>query len=74
MKAQSNIRKPKNARSKRAMEARQPKEVEDARIAIFVKGTKTGEVLNGVMKDMVCSNSDLSTLLEPRIIFTLDGP
>ncbi|KAE9408373.1 Brix-domain-containing protein [Gymnopus androsaceus JB14] len=44
---------PKNARSKRAMDAREPKEVEDARIAIFVKGTKTGEVLNGAMKDLM---------------------
>ncbi|KAF9078000.1 Brix domain-containing protein [Rhodocollybia butyracea] len=45
--------KPKNARSKRAMDAREAKEVEDARTAIFVKGTKTGEVLNAVMKDMM---------------------
>ncbi len=30
-----------------------PKEVEDVRTAIFVKGTHTGEVLNGVMKDLV---------------------
>ncbi|KNZ81891.1 Ribosome production factor 2 like protein, partial [Termitomyces sp. J132] len=45
--------KPKNARSKRAMEARLPKEVEDPRTAIFVKGTHTGETLNAVMKDLM---------------------
>jgi hypothetical protein len=46
-------RKPKNARSKRALDARQPKEVEDARTTIFVKGTHTGEVLNSVMRELV---------------------
>ncbi|KAG6908346.1 hypothetical protein DXG01_005257 [Tephrocybe rancida] len=45
--------KPKNARSKRAMDARLPKEVEDARTAIFVKGTHSGETLNAVMKDLM---------------------
>ncbi|KAA1475880.1 Brix-domain-containing protein [Dentipellis sp. KUC8613] len=45
--------KPKNARSKRAMEAREPKEVEDARTAIFVKGTHTGEVVTKVMKELM---------------------
>ncbi|KAK0188207.1 Brix domain-containing protein [Armillaria mellea] len=45
--------KPKNARSKRVLDARMPKEVEDVRTAIFVKGTHTGEVLNGVMKDLM---------------------
>jgi ribosome production factor 2 len=47
------FRKPKNARSKRALDARAPKEVEDPRTCLFIKGTKTGEILNGVMKDMV---------------------
>lgn len=46
-------RKPRNARSKRAMEAREPKEVEDPRTAVFVKGTHTGEILNNVMKELV---------------------
>ena len=45
--------KPKNARSKRVLDARQPKEVEDPRTAIFVKGTHSGEVLNSVMKELV---------------------
>ena len=49
------IRKPKNARSKRALEARESKEVEDPRTVIFVRGTHTGEVVNGAMKDLVRS-------------------
>ncbi|KAK2464765.1 hypothetical protein APHAL10511_003183 [Amanita phalloides] len=47
------IVKPKNARSKRALEGRAPKEVEDPRTAIFVKGTHVGELLNGVMKELM---------------------
>lgn len=45
--------KPKNARSKRALEARAPKEVEDPRTTIFVRGTHTGALLDGVMKDLM---------------------
>ncbi|KAJ6493668.1 Brix domain-containing protein [Mycena vitilis] len=45
--------KPKNARSKRALDARLPKEVEDARTTLFVRGTHTGEVLNAVMRDLM---------------------
>ncbi|KAJ3563869.1 hypothetical protein NP233_g8657 [Leucocoprinus birnbaumii] len=45
--------KPRNARSKRAMEARQPKEVEDPRTCVFVKGTHTGEVVNNAMKELM---------------------
>lgn len=50
-----NHRKPRNARSKRALEKREPKEVESAKTAIFVRGTHTGERLNHVMKDLVCN-------------------
>jgi ribosome production factor 2 len=35
------------------MEAREPKEVEDPRTVIFVRGTRTGEVVKGAMKDLV---------------------
>ncbi|KZT53890.1 Brix-domain-containing protein [Calocera cornea HHB12733] len=45
--------KPKNARSKRAMLAREPQEVEPAKTAIFVKGSTTGERLNGVLRDLM---------------------
>ena len=38
--------KPKNARSKRALEKRESKEFESAKTAIFVKGTKTSEKVN----------------------------
>ncbi|KAI0806576.1 Brix-domain-containing protein [Fomes fomentarius] len=45
--------KPKNARSKRVLQAREPKEVEDPRTAIFVKGTHAGERVNAVMKELM---------------------
>ncbi|EIW61119.1 Brix-domain-containing protein [Trametes versicolor FP-101664 SS1] len=45
--------KPKNARSKRVMQARESKEVEDPRTAIFVKGTHPGEKAGGVMKELM---------------------
>jgi len=45
--------KPKNARSKRALEAREPKEVEDPRTVIFVRGSHTGEVIGAVMKELM---------------------
>ncbi|KAL6308484.1 Brix-domain-containing protein [Sparassis latifolia] len=45
--------KPRNARSKRAMQAREPKEVEDPRIAIFVRGTHTGEKVSAAMKELM---------------------
>ncbi|KII89561.1 hypothetical protein PLICRDRAFT_41196 [Plicaturopsis crispa FD-325 SS-3] len=35
------------------MDKREPKEVEDARTAIFVKGTHTGDVVNGVMRELM---------------------
>ncbi|KAG8831074.1 rRNA-binding ribosome biosynthesis protein rpf2, partial [Serendipita sp. 399] len=47
------LRVPKNARSKRALEARAPKEVESERTAIFVKGSHTGEVIKEVIKDLM---------------------
>lgn len=50
----SLFRKPKNARSKRVLEAREPKEVEDERTVVFVQGTKTGEVVDEAMKELVC--------------------
>ncbi|KAI0798631.1 Brix domain-containing protein [Irpex lacteus] len=46
-------RKPKNARSKRALQAREPKEVEDPRTVIFVKGTHVGERVDHVMKELM---------------------
>ncbi|KAL0948800.1 hypothetical protein HGRIS_008930 [Hohenbuehelia grisea] len=45
--------KPKNARSKRARDARAPKEIEDPRTAIFVRGSHTGEKVNAAMRDLM---------------------
>jgi ribosome production factor 2 len=69
--SQSTISKPKNARSKRALEAREPKEVEDPRTVIFVRGTHTGEVVNGVMKDLV--SRPLSAMVLINIIVNFFG-
>ncbi|GJF00652.1 Brix-domain-containing protein [Phanerochaete sordida] len=45
--------KPKNARSKRALKARESKEVEDPRTAIFVRGTNAGEKVQNVMQELM---------------------
>ena len=44
---------------KRVLQAREPKEVEDPRTAIFVKGTHAGEKVNAVMKELVRSPPSL---------------
>ncbi|KAF9518225.1 hypothetical protein BS47DRAFT_1379955 [Hydnum rufescens UP504] len=63
--------KPKNARSKRALEAREPKEVETAKTAIFVRGTHTGETLNAVMKDLDTSSLDFWSLKNDASLFLI---
>jgi len=42
------------------LEAREAKEIEDIRTAIFVKGTHPGEVVSGVMKELVRYNMKCS--------------
>ncbi|QRW13135.1 Brix domain protein [Ceratobasidium sp. AG-Ba] len=49
----NQILKPRNAASKRALEARAPREIEDEKTVIFVKGTHVGERVTGVMKDLM---------------------
>ncbi|CCV00684.1 unnamed protein product [Malassezia sympodialis ATCC 42132] len=44
--------KPKNARSKRALEKRESKEHENAKTAIFVKGTKTSDKVNLALAEL----------------------
>lgn len=70
--AHRSTSKPKNARSKRALDARQPKEIEDARTTVFVKGTHTGEVLNSVMRELV-SVIIIYPFPSPAKIESLDG-
>lgn len=53
--AELDRRKPKNARVKRALEAREPKLVENEKTAIFVKGQNTSERVRTAMKDLVSS-------------------
>ncbi|KAF8580205.1 hypothetical protein K439DRAFT_1357605 [Ramaria rubella] len=42
-----------NARSKRALDAREPKEIKDPQSAIFMCGTHFGQKVNNVMKALV---------------------
>ena len=56
------------------MDAREPKEIEDPRMAIFVKGTHTGEVVNGVMKELVRTSTPLQSYTHIEyFIFLADG-
>lgn len=45
-------RKPKNARAKRAMLAREPKMVEGERSALWMRGTSTSENITAILKDL----------------------
>jgi hypothetical protein len=69
----SKFSKPKNARSKRALEAREPKEVEDPRTVIFVRGTHTGEVVNGAMKDLVRGPISDDCIAGLSVLFVFSG-
>jgi hypothetical protein len=51
------IRKPKNARSKRAAKAREPKIVEGSKTAIFVKGKQTSQNVNLALSELVSDSS-----------------
>jgi len=44
--------KPKNQRSKRALEAREPKAIENTKAALFVRGVKCSENVQKCMKDL----------------------
>jgi ribosome production factor 2 len=46
------MKKSKNARVARALKAQEPKAVEDAKHALFIRGQKTNEVIMHVMKDL----------------------
>ena len=43
--------KPRNQRSKRALDAREPKAIENDKVSIFVKGQKCSETVKACMKD-----------------------
>ena len=49
--------KPKNQRAKRALEKREPKIVENDKIAMFIKGGRTSEIITQVLKDLVCDSA-----------------
>ena len=43
--------KPRNQRSKRALDAREPKAIENDKVTIFVKGQQCSETVKACMKD-----------------------
>lgn len=47
------LRKPTTRKGKKILEAREPKEIEGPRQTLFMKGTKTSESVQGVLKDFV---------------------
>jgi len=47
------VSKPKNARVKRALDKREPQEVEGEKSAIFVRGNSTSERVRIAMKELV---------------------
>ena len=46
------IVKPKNQRSKRALEAKEPKAIENAKSALFIRGPKSSDMVMKAMKDI----------------------
>jgi len=49
----SRISKPKNKRSKRVLEAREPKAIENTKTAVVVRGPKCSQLVQDCMKDLV---------------------
>jgi ribosome production factor 2 len=47
------FRKPTTHRAKRALQAREPKLVENTKNALFIKGRKTSGIVTNCMKDLV---------------------
>ena len=46
-------RRPKTQRGKRTLEQRAPKNVENTKTALFIRGGRTSELVTQVMKDLV---------------------
>jgi len=55
------------------LEAREPKEFEDPRTVIFVRGTHPGEVVNGAMKDLVRGSVSDDCIAGLSIVFIFFG-
>ena len=45
--------KPRNQRSKRALEAKEPKAIENAKSALFIRGPKSSDMVMKAMKDIL---------------------
>lgn len=49
------FRKPRSSRVKRVFEKRAPQVVENVKKAVFVRTTTSNEVVNTLLKDLVCT-------------------
>lgn len=47
--------KAKNARTKRVLDDRAPKVIENPKSAVFVRGNKTGQTVDTLLHDLVCA-------------------
>ena len=61
-----SVSKPKNQRSKRALEARAPKLVEPPRHSLLLRGSKTSSVLNSLLRDLHILSQPHSTHLHKK--------
>ena len=52
------IRRPKTHRGKRAIEQRAPKDLENTKTALFIRGGRTSETVTQAMKDLVSYRKD----------------
>jgi hypothetical protein len=60
-------RKPRNAKAKRVMLAREPKVHEEERGALFMRGTHTTDLITEILKDLVSTGS-LWNMLLPHLL------
>ncbi|OUM68555.1 hypothetical protein PIROE2DRAFT_34970, partial [Piromyces sp. E2] len=58
--------KPKNARSKRALKAREPKVEENPKQAIFIRGSSTNQVVNTALSDLCSIKKPYSTMFSKK--------
>ena len=70
MRAWWSGRKPKNARAKRALKAREGKLVEVSKDSVFLKGTTCNEVMNSVLHDLVRAACGLAPGLATGFVHT----
>jgi ribosome production factor 2 len=59
-------RKAKTHKGRKILEAKMPKLVENPKSSVFLKGNKTSEVVNKVLKELHCLRDNMSTFLQKK--------